>query len=208
MEKMNVAILLFEEFETLDVFGPVEILGRLKNDYSIRFYSLSGGDITNSHGVTINTRILRKINAGADVFLIPGGYGTRTEVANEPLIHAIREISISSRYVLTVCTGTALLAKTGLLDNKKATTNKRAYDWVVGHGKNVDWIRKARWVTDGKFYTSSGVSAGMDMTLDFLKDRHGIETARQVADEIEYLWTEDPARDHFYIKGQANTHKP
>jgi len=207
MENMHVAVLLFEEFETLDVFGPVEILGRLRNEYGIRFYSLAGGDISNSHGVTIYTRKLQEIKAGVDIFLIPGGYGTRTEVANDPLIKAIREISLSSSYVLTVCTGTALLAKTGLLDNKKATTNKKAYDWVISHGKKVNWIQKARWVTDGKFYTSSGVSAGMDMTLDFLKDRHGIGTARQVADEIEYMWTEDPARDHFHKKRQANAHK-
>ncbi|HKI46478.1 MAG TPA: hypothetical protein VKA08_14210, partial [Balneolales bacterium] len=66
MENMHVAVLLFEEFETLDVFGPVEILGRLRNEYGIRFYSLAGGDISNSHGVTIYTRKLQEIKAGVD----------------------------------------------------------------------------------------------------------------------------------------------
>lgn len=195
---MQVAVLLFEEFETLDVFGPVEILGRLKNDYQIKFYSLVGGNISNSHGVTIYTKKLDEIKKGVDIFLIPGGYGTRKEVANEPLIKLIRELSEASRYVLTVCTGTALLARTGLLDGKNATTNKIAFDWVVTNGKNVNWIRKARWVVDGKYYTSSGVSAGMDMTLGFLKDRHGIDIARHVADEIEYQWTEDSTNDSFF----------
>jgi len=194
---MNVGILLFEEFETLDVFGPVEILGRLKNDFKIKFYSLAGGDISNSHGVTIFTKILEEIENGVDIFLIPGGYGTRTEVENEPLLKAIREIAESSRYVLTVCTGTSLLAKTGLLDFKNATTNKIAFDWVITNGLNVNWIRKARWVVDGKFYTSSGVTAGMDMTLDFLKDLHGVDVARQVAEQIEYEWTEDSKNDSF-----------
>lgn len=194
---MNVGILLFEEFETLDVFGPVEILGRLKNDFKIKFYSLAGGDISNSHGVTIFTKILEEIENGVDIFLIPGGYGTRTEVENEPLLKAIREIAESSRYVLTVCTGTSLLAKTGLLDFKNATTNKIAFDWVITNGPNVNWIRKARWVVDGKFYTSSGVTAGMDMTLDFLKDLHGVDIARQVAEQIEYEWTEDSKNDSF-----------
>jgi len=194
---MNVGILLFEEFETLDVFGPVEILGRLKNDFKIKFYSLAGGDISNSHGVTIFTKILEEIENGVDIFLIPGGYGTRTEVENEPLLKAIREIAESSRYVLTVCTGTSLLAKTGLLDFKNATTNKIAFDWVITNGPNVNWIRKARWVVDGKFYTSSGVTAGMDMTLDFLKDLHGVDVARQVAEQIEYEWTEDSKNDSF-----------
>lgn len=200
---MQVAVLLFEEFETLDVFGPVEILGRLKDDYTIRFYSRSGGNISNSHGVTIFTQKLEEIKGGVAIFLIPGGYGTRKEVANDPLIALIREISEASQYVLTVCTGTALLARTGLLDGKNATTNKIAFDWVVTNGKKVNWIRKARWVVDGKYYTSSGVSAGMDMTLDFLKDRHGITLARQVAGQIEYGWTEDSTHDPFYKEGSG-----
>ena len=195
---MEVAILLFTEFETLDVFGPVEIFGRLQNDYKVRFYSLKGGDVSNNHGVTIHTRKLDEINAGVDVFLIPGGYGTRTEVAMDPLIRLIRQISESSTYVLTVCTGTALLARTGLLDFKKATTNKRAFDWVITNGEKVHWVRRARWVVDGKFHTSSGVTAGMDMTLDFIKDMQGIDTARRVASEIEYTWTEDSTNDSFY----------
>ncbi len=194
---MNVGILLFEEFETLDVFGPVEILGRLKNDYTIKFYSLSGGDISNSHGVTIFTNNLEEIINGVDIFLIPGGYGTRIEIENDSLLKTIREISELSKYVLTVCTGTALLAKTGLLDFKNATTNKIAFDWVITNGQDVNWIKKARWVVDEKFYTSSGVSAGMDMTLGFLKDLHGINIARQVAEEIEYEWTEDSENDSF-----------
>ncbi len=204
---MDVAILLFREFETLDVFGPVEILGRLKDDYKIRFYSISGGNISNSHGVTIWTRKLKEIKGGVDIFLIPGGYGTRKEVANGPLLELIREIAGSSLYILTVCTGTALLAKTGLLDHKNATTNKIAFDWVSTNGKNVNWIQKARWVVDGKYYTSSGVSAGMDMTLDFLKDRHGMDLARQVAQQIEYVWTEDSAHDTFF-KSEHFPEKP
>lgn len=117
--------------------------------------------------------------------------GTRKEVENKALIDKIKEISNISNYVLTVCTGSALLAKTGLLENKTATSNKRAFAWVITNGVNVLWNKKARWTVDGKFYTSSGVSAGMDMALGFLSDRHGIEFARQVAFEIEYNWMED-----------------
>ncbi len=197
LEKMNVAILLFEEFETLDVFGPVEILGRFKNHFKIKFYSLTGGAISNTPGVTIFTKKLKEINTGVDIFLIPGGYGTRTEVENDSLLRTIREISESSKYVLSVCTGSALLARTGLLDFKNATTNKIAFDRVSTNGRNVNWIRKARWVVDGKFYTSSGVSAGMDMTLDFLKDLHGIDNARQIAQQMEYNWIEESKNDSF-----------
>ncbi len=98
------------------------------------------------------------------------------------------------------------MAKTGLLDFKNATTNKIAFDWVITNGPNVNWIRKARWVVDGKFYTSSGVTAGMDMTLDFLKDLHGVDVARQVAEQIEYEWTEDSKNDSFCKKNRKIGH--
>lgn len=195
---MNVAILLFNDFETLDVFGPVEIFGRLKQHYQVSFYSASGGIVDNNHGVSIQTKNLDEINNGTDIFLIPGGYGTRKEVGNIFLIDTIRKISNLSKYVLSVCTGSALLAKAGLLDGRKATSNKKAFDWVITQGKEVQWIKKARWVKDEKFYTSGGVSAGMDMTLGFLNDLHGIEFARNVAFEIEYNWIEDMEDDHFY----------
>jgi len=194
---MNVGILLFEDFETLDVFGPVEILGRLKDIYTINFYSLPGGQIQNSHGVSILTKRLEEISNGIDIFLIPGGYGTRKEVNNNSLIGKIRQIAEESKFVFTVCTGSALLAKTGLLDGRIATSNKIAFPWVITNGENVNWLKKARWTVDGKYHTSSGVSAGMDMTLGFLSDIHGIEFARQVAVQIEYNWIEDKDNDNF-----------
>ncbi len=192
---MHVGILLFEEFETLDVFGPVEIFGRLKTHYLVCFYSEAGGLVHNSHGVDVLSRPLGEIMGGVDIFLIPGGYGTRKEVNNEVLIEMIRTISEHSQYVLTVCTGSALLARTGLLDGKKATTNKRAFDWVVSQSDKVFWDRPARWTVDGKYYTSAGVSAGMDMTLGFLADRHGVDFARKSAWEIEYDWREEKEGD-------------
>jgi len=194
---MNVAILLFDNFETLDAFGPVEIFGRLTDHYQVSFYSLAGGLIGNTHGVSVMTESLTDLENGADIFLIPGGYGTREEVNNSLLIDRIRKISQLSKYVLAVCTGTSLLAKTGLLDGRKATSNKIAFDWVTTQGPNVTWVRKARWVVDGKYYTSSGVSAGMDMTLGFLEDIHGIEFARDVANTIEYNWQENKEEDSF-----------
>lgn len=194
---MHVAVLLFEDFETLDVFGPVEIFGILKEHYQVGFYSLSGGLVKNAHGVSVDTGRLYDISHGTGIFLIPGGYGTRKEVDNIELMNAIREISKLSSYVLTVCTGSGLLAKTGLLDGRKATSNKRAFGWVITQGTNVQWLKKARWTVDDKYYTSAGVSAGMDMVLGFLNDIHGIEFARNTASRIEYNWQEDKEADNF-----------
>lgn len=85
---------------------------------------------------------------------------------------------------MSVCTGSALLAKTGMLDGKDATTNKRAYNWVIQQNSNIKWIKEARWVQDGNIYTSSGVSAGIDMALGFVADNFGIEKAEEIATGI------------------------
>lgn len=190
-------MLLFNDFETLDVFGPVEILGKHNDKYSIHYYSMDGGLIRNNDGISMLTLKLEELRNAPDVFLIPGGMGTRIEVENKLLIQKINDIAKASQYVLTVCTGSALLAATGLLDHKNATSNKRAFDWVVMMGPDVNWNKKARWVVDGKFYTSSGVSAGMDMTLGFLADRHGMDVAKKIASRIEYNWIADKDNDSF-----------
>lgn len=195
----NVTVLLFDDFETLDVFGPVEIFGRLSDLYSIKFCSLDGGIIRNRHIVSTPTDKLDPLTDSFDIFLIPGGYGTRKEVNNSELIETIKTVSESCQFVLTVCTGTSLLALTGLIDGRKATSNKIAFDWVRSTGPNVLWNERARWVVDGKFYTSSGVTAGMDMTLGFLEQQHGIETALRVAKEIEYIWIQDKDNDSFVV---------
>lgn len=194
---MEMAFLLFHNYETLDVFGPVEIFGRLTDLYTLKFYSLDGGLIENKHGVSVLTEKLDMASANPYLLLIPGGMGTRKEVDNKLFIGQIKGIADASSYVLTVCTGSALLARSGLLDGRQATSNKRAFSWVESMGPNVVWDKKARWKVDDKYYTSSGVSAGMDMALGFLADRHGIEFARNVAFEIEYNWIEDKDNDSF-----------
>jgi len=194
MSKFNVV--LFNDFETLDVFGPIEVIGKLDEYYEIEYYSQKGSIIRNRENVRVETLPLSEIKE-TGVLLVPRGIGTRIEVNNQEFIRCLKEICVSSQYVLAVCTGTALLAKTGLLRNLKATTNKMAFDWVIEQDKEVQWVRKARWVNDGKYYTSSGVSAGIDMTLGFVSDRFGREVAEKVSKRIEYIWNKDRKNDPF-----------
>ena len=191
----QVAILLFEEFETLDVFGPVEIFGVAKEDYTVSFYSETGGIVKNSHGVAVDSLPLDRLMQGADIFLIPGGLGTRKIVNNEGLMAKIRTIANASKYVLTVCTGSGVLARTGLLDNRAATSNRKSFEWASNGRAEVKWDKHARWTVDGKYYTSAGVSAGMDMVLAFLSDRHGISYAEHWAVHIEYYWNRNQYAD-------------
>jgi len=193
---MRFNVILFEDFETLDVFGPVEVIGKLDQFYEIEFYSEKGGAVRSSQNARVKSVPLGKI-AEKGVVLIPGGFGTRREVNNGPFIEALRAIADDSQFVLTVCTGSALLARTGLLSGRRATSNKMAFDWVVEQDRGVLWVRKARWTKDDKYYTSSGVSAGIDMTLGFVGDRHGMETAERISRGIEYLWNRDAEYDPF-----------
>ncbi len=196
---IDVNVLLFNDFETLDVFGPVEIIGRLEEEYKIHLFSIEGGNILSRQQTTVATIPVSQINPEG-ILLIPGGLGTRQLVLDNDCIQLLKLLAEKAPYCLTVCTGTALLAKTGLLDERQATTNKKAFDWVQSLNPNVKWIYRARWIVDGKFYTSSGVSAGMDMVLGFISDRHGKDTSMEIADHIEYLWNDDPNHDPFCKK--------
>ena len=192
MKRLN--ILLFTDFETLDVFGPVEVFG-MSGQYDIHYVSMDGGTITNQHGVQISTEKAEAVRDG--IWLIPGGPGTRPLAKDEMFIQHLTELLTDAGYILTVCTGSALLARTGLLDEYSATSNKRSFEWVKSCGDKVYWQRHPRWVRDGNIWTSAGVSAGIDMALGFLADQHGTETAEETAARMEYHWNTDAEHDIF-----------
>lgn len=197
---MHISIILYPDFETLDVFGPVEIFGKVP-DWKMQFYSRDGGLISNRDGVEIATESFNTMpQSEIDTLFIPGGTGARTLILEADYINQLKQLAQKSRYVLTVCTGSALLAKSGLLDGKRATSNKLSFQWVKTSSLQTQWIEKARWVTDEKYYTSSGISAGMDMALAFVKDRAGETVARQIATRIEYRWQQDSQQDEFCLK--------
>ncbi|MCO7125377.1 DJ-1/PfpI family protein [Sporolactobacillus shoreicorticis] len=195
---MDINILLFPDFETLDAFGPVEVLGRVSG-YALHFVSMGGGLVTSRQKTPIMTESMDQANA-AGILLIPGGQGTRPLVQDEDFIGKLKYAAEQAAHCLTVCTGSALLARTELLNGRKATSNKIAFDWVKSVNSAVHWIEHARWVTDGKYYTSSGISAGIDMTLGFIADQYGSEQASDIAHGIEYVWNSDKTNDPFSRK--------
>jgi putative intracellular protease/amidase len=194
---MNINIFLFDGFETLDAFGPVEILGRME-EYRLCYYSIYGGTVISAQNTSISTESIQTA-AKEGILVIPGGRGTRALVNDSIFIDTLKNAAEQASYCLSICTGSALLAKTGLLNGRRATSNKKAFSWVTSLNSSVGWVKKARWVTDGKYYTSSGVSAGIDMTLGFIRDRFGEAAAVKIADDIEYIWNNDCSRDSFAI---------
>jgi putative intracellular protease/amidase len=115
---LDINIILFDNFEILDSFGPVEVFGRLPECYKLKYYSVNGGIMTSKQGVRILTEPMKEAD-GSGILLIPGGQGTRKLVNDEVFIRQIKEMAEKSCYCLTVCTGSALLAKTGLLKIKR-----------------------------------------------------------------------------------------
>lgn len=194
---MDINVILFDGFTALDFVGPAEVLHRIP-EFQIRYYSVKGGLVSNGNNLTVETERLEYMQNG--ILLVPGGWGTRTAVDDNEFIAALKEKCLEAEYCLAVCTGSALYAKTGLLDGRKATSNKKAMDWVRDVAPCVDWQYKARWVVDGKYYTSSGVSAGIDMALGFVSDRYGKEKALEIAGTMEYIWNEDATVDLFATK--------
>lgn len=196
MDLKTVAVILFDDFETLDAMGPVEVFGCLPG-CQLRFLSRYGGEITSSQGVVVKTE---NAIGQPDAILIPGGQGTRALAQDADFLRWLSVFIETVPLCMTVCTGSALLAGTDLLNGHNATSNKRAFSWVTSLNHKVHWQPRARWVRDGKFYTSSGISAGIDMALQVVVDYHGREQAVDIAHRMEYVWNDAPGNDPFAVE--------
>lgn len=194
-----VGALLFGGFELLDVFGPLEAWGMLAaaGGWRIVTTAESAGPVSSAQGPRAVADHSLEDCPRLDVMLVPGGIGTRSGVENGALLDWLRRQGAQAQVVSSVCTGSALLARAGLLDGRRATSNKAAFAWVETQGPAVQWVREARWVEDGPLVTSSGVSAGIDMTLAVIAKLEGQEAAERIAVRMEYEWHRDATRDPF-----------
>jgi transcriptional regulator GlxA family with amidase domain len=202
----RVAVVLFEGFTVLDVYGPVQAFastrvarpdGSFQRLFEIVTLAEKAGPVRSGEGPSTQADHAFTDAPAYDILLVPGGFGTRQAVNNTALLRALTAASRRAAVTTTVCTGSALLARTGLMDGRPATSNKIAWDGVIQQGPRVRWERRARWVDDGDLVTSSGVSAGVDMALSVVARLHGVDMARQSARAMEYVWHEDPANDPF-----------
>ncbi|KAH7116743.1 class I glutamine amidotransferase-like protein, partial [Dendryphion nanum] len=130
-----------------------------------------------------------------EVLIVPGGGGTRENLTEE--IAFVKTMYPKVKYVISVCTGSTILARAGILDGKKATSNKRAWTWAISTGPKVDWVGEARWTQDGKIWTSSGIAAGIDATYAWIGHLVGNDVADYLAMSAEYERVTDPNHDPF-----------
>lgn len=185
---MNFGILIFPKVEELDFIGPWEMLSlwrKYANGPENCFViAQSESPVICSKGLSVNPHKSFSNAPQLDYLLVPGGEGTRAEVNNPVLIQFIEEQARHCKSVLSVCTGSFLLHRAGLLSGKKATTHWGSLGRLRELG-DVDVVEK-RYVQDQAIWTSAGVSAGTDMMLAFIAAVAGEETAGKVQCAAEY----------------------
>ena len=178
----KIVILLFDNFTALDVIGPYEVLSKIPNA-RIYFVGLEKREYKDNYGLEISAGYSINEIPETDVLLIPGGFGIDNLLKNQEIINWIQKIDNATKWTVSVCSGSLLLAQAGLLNGKNCTTHWRRKDQLGNY--NVT-IKDERYVQDGKYITSAGVSAGIDMALYFAGKITGDETAKMIQLGIEY----------------------
>ena len=194
---MRLGVVLYNDFELLDAYGPLEMFGCLGDALDIVVVAQSKGPVASSAGPKTLAEYDFTDAPDLDLLLLPGGIGTIPELENEALLAFLQDRCPATKVSMSVCSGSALLAKAGLLDGLPATSNKMFFSLATTQSDAVAWRPEARWVDAGQYVTSSGVSAGTDMALAVIEKLFGREHAEQVARFTEYQWHEDADADPF-----------
>ncbi|MFI8509749.1 DJ-1/PfpI family protein [Streptomyces sp. NPDC085460] len=180
---MQIAILLFEGFTSLDAVGPYEMLSRLPGAETV-FVAKEAGPVRNDQGnLTLSAEKSLADVPHPDIVLVPGGPETRRAAHDPEIQRWLRTADATSTWTTSVCTGSLLLAAAGLLTGRRATTHWLAFDELRELGVEPTGERV---VFDGKYVTAAGVSSGIDMGLHLLGRIAGDETAMTVQLLTEY----------------------
>lgn len=190
--------ILYPDFELLDLYGPLEMFGSVGPELRIVTVAEKTGPVASAQGPETLARFDFASAPQLDLLLLPGGIGTLPQLGNAAMHEFLRARSRAAEVTMSVCSGSAILAKAGLLDGRRATSNKQFFSLATSQSDEVEWVEKARWVEDGPFATSSGVSAGTDMALAVIARLYGRERAELIANMTEYEWQTDATRDPFH----------
>lgn len=198
MEKWQVGILIFDGVEVLDLAGPFEVLSRARlvpgaesrrTDESAPFNVFTVAKdlepVTATGGLVVVPRHSFADVPAIDLLVVPGGFGTRPLLQDDETIDWIRRTAAKARQTASVCTGSLLLARAGLLDGRRATTHWGAFGLLGSLGRDITVDREARFVDDGVM-TSAGVASGIDLAFHVVERLLGREVADETARYIEY----------------------
>ncbi len=194
-----VGILVFDEVEVLDFCGPFEVFasaalppeeagGEERLLYDVRVVAENPGIVRCRGGLLVQPHHTLADHPPLDLVVLPGGFGTRRERGNPAVLGWIGRQHAAGALTTSVCTGSFLLAATGLLDGRAATSHWQTLEWLRREHPAVDVRAGERIVDEGEIVTSAGVSAGIDMALHVVRRQHGAEIARATARDMEYDW--------------------
>jgi transcriptional regulator GlxA family with amidase domain len=202
--RRKVGILVFSEVEVLDFCGPFEVFSvtRLNEErrreeqspYEVILIAERKETVVATGGLKVVPDDSLDDCPPLDVLVVPGGWGTRREMTNDRLITWIAERGRQVTTLTSVCTGSLLLGKAGLLDGKRATTHWRVLEDMRRLFPSVDVIEDQHVVEEGYMITSAGISAGIDMALQVVARHHGDAVARATARFMEYPFPENNRR--------------
>lgn len=202
---LPVAMLLFPRFQLLDVAGPLavfEAASRFAREsgagggYRVRLLSADGGTVPGSAGAGLDSAPLTAMRR-IDTLLVPGGEGTRSADPDPRLLEFLVRRAATSRRVASVCTGAFLLARTGALDGRRATTHWRHAESLARRHPAVQVLADRIWVNDGPFWSSAGVSAGIDLALALVSEDFGRDVARCAAREVVVYYQRPGGQSQF-----------
>ncbi|MFJ3927119.1 GlxA family transcriptional regulator [Streptomyces sp. NPDC090022] len=184
----NVLVVLYDGVQSLDVTGPVEVFngagqlaGAAEPAYRIRTAAPGGAPVRTSSGLTlVPDGALEACAPGAGTTLIVPGGSYRADAAPR-VVDWLRTYGGRAERLVSVCTGSLLLAEAGLLDGRRATTHWRACDQLARDHPGVRVEAEPIYVRDGPVSTSAGVTAGIDLALALVQEDHGREIALTVA---------------------------
>ncbi|GAB4573517.1 MAG: DJ-1/PfpI family protein [Anaerolineae bacterium] len=190
----RIAILLFDEVEVLDFAGPFEVFSvaaRINDPQHPAFEVVTVATktpISARGGLQVIPHHLLADCPPLDILLVPGGWGTRPLMGDEALLEWLATRAQEVELLLSVCTGSLLLGKAGLLDGLRATTHHSALDLLRRTAPAVTVDETARFVDNGRIITSAGIAAGIDMALHVVASLLGEAHARATAEYMEYPW--------------------
>lgn len=179
----TVGILLYDGYTTLDAMGPYQVLSEMMGT-EVFFVAKQPGMVANMNGMKVVVTRSFADTDSLDVLIIPGGFRETYQAAQDTaILNWIRKIDATSTYTASVCTGAWILEATGLLKDRQVTTHWWGKAYLRERGVNV---QDKRWVRDGKYWTSAGVTAGMDMSLAMVADIRGEKYAKTAMLDLEY----------------------
>jgi cyclohexyl-isocyanide hydratase len=179
---MQVNVILVPDMVQLDIAGPFEVLARVPG-WTVDLVAASTEPVRTDRGLTIVPTRIRDNAPASDILVVPGGTGVDRAMLDDAWLAYMRRETDAATYVFGICTGSLLLAAAGVLAGRRAGAHWQARDLLAAFGVTPS---DARMTVDGKFYTSGGVTSGIDMALKVVADAAGEATARRIQLAIEY----------------------